>query len=223
MKQAIGESLSALMDQEADELDLQRVVNGLKDDPDLSQRWRRYHLMSRAMHHDLDDFAEVDLTAGLREALPAESPDLRLRVSPQRLTGLLKPVASVAVAASVTAVILGGAQVYQLVADGAQAPMTAIPGDVSAAVTVSRRVGFSSPMLQASAVAGLPVVDGSASLEKPLRGPKLENRVLDYNQADALARQKLNLHLHSHLENASLNTSSGMMPFARAVSYQGER
>jgi sigma-E factor negative regulatory protein RseA len=218
MKQPIGESLSALMDQEADDLDLQRVLNGLCDDDELVQRWRRYHLVSDAMHHDLDSFAQVDLTSRIHDALPQEGAHLLRR---RRLAGLVRPVASVAVAASVTALILSGAQLYDIVAGDVVPPpvVVASNGDVSGALAVSRSVGFSSPMLQASAVGGSLVADSSLLLNEQ----GLAAQIPDYNEADALARQKLSFHLQSHLENASLNSSSGMMPFARAASYRSER
>jgi len=221
MKKATGESLSALMDQQADDLDVQRVVNGLEDE-ELLRRWRRYHVASAAMRNELDEFASVDLTLAIQQRLPQESATMLARQQRPRFAGVLKPVASVAVAASVTAAILGGAQLYHaMVGDPVALPALAAGnanGDVSAALAVSRSVGFGGPMVQASSPAGLAVVDGRVP-----RSQVQESLALDYSEADAMARKKLNAHLQSHLENASLNTSSGMMPFARAASDQGER
>ena len=38
--------------------------------------------------------------------------------------------------------------------------------------------------------------------------------------ADEMARRQLDAWLHNHVEHASLNTSSGLMPFARAAALQ---
>ena len=221
MKQATGESLSALMDQQADDLDVQRVLNALGDEDELRQRWRRYHLASAAMHRELDAFASVDLTDAVREQLPQPGAGLRMRSQVQRLSGWLRPAASVAVAASVTAVILGGAEFYNATLDEGAVSAGSSSGDVSAALALNRSVGIGSPsMLRASAVTGSQA--SNEAVPWSVRS-SAGYRPVDLDQADALARQKLNAHLHSQMENASLNTSRGMMPFARAVNYQGAR
>ena len=61
MREKTGESLSALLDTQADDLDLQRVLNALDGDAEVSRQWRRYNVISAAMRNELGHFA-VDPT-----------------------------------------------------------------------------------------------------------------------------------------------------------------
>ena len=84
MREKTGESLSALLDTQADDLDLQRVLNALDGDAEVSRQWRRYNVISAAMRNELGHFAQVDLSA--RQEL-LEAPDTVERLA--RLEGLL--------------------------------------------------------------------------------------------------------------------------------------
>ena len=45
MSEAMRESLSALLDDEANELEMQRVLARIADDPELRQVWVRYNMV----------------------------------------------------------------------------------------------------------------------------------------------------------------------------------
>ncbi len=49
-REALQESLSAVMDNEADELELRRVLNAI-DDAETRATWSRYQVARAAMHH----------------------------------------------------------------------------------------------------------------------------------------------------------------------------
>lgn len=202
MEQRTGEALSALMDQEADDIDLQRVLNSLDGDQSVAEIWRRYHLASAAMHREQGVFATTDLSSRIRENLEQE-PELSSRRMSEGRAGWLRPLASVAAAASVTAVILTSTQLYQSTgsAPGPVDTQVVSQGNVSTAVNagLSQGAGYDNPMHYASAVGQFPV---------------------DTGEADAMARHRLEAYLHKHLENASLNTGSGLMPFARTVALE---
>ncbi len=53
MKQPVRESISALLDDEANELDLQRILKELEGDADSAGTWQRYHLQSATMRNEL--------------------------------------------------------------------------------------------------------------------------------------------------------------------------
>ena len=44
------ETLSALLDGEADELELRRLLRAMESDSELAQRWERYHLAQSVLH-----------------------------------------------------------------------------------------------------------------------------------------------------------------------------
>ena len=50
--QSLHESLSAAMDGEAEELELRRVFNAARRDPDLSAKWQRLHLIQGVIRRD---------------------------------------------------------------------------------------------------------------------------------------------------------------------------
>ncbi|PCK08504.1 MAG: anti-sigma factor [Alteromonadaceae bacterium] len=79
---ALSESISALVDGEASEMDLQRVLKGVEHDDAARDTWRRYNLMSAALRGELanigdqdssmTDFAKVDLSAGISALIEQE-------------------------------------------------------------------------------------------------------------------------------------------------------
>ena len=52
-REALQESLSAVMDNEADELELRRVLAAAGDDAELRGTWSRYQLARAVMHKEL--------------------------------------------------------------------------------------------------------------------------------------------------------------------------
>jgi negative regulator of sigma E activity len=110
---ALGESVSALMDDAAQPLELQRVLKASQDDEQVRQQWARYQLASAAlkrqatsasMHLDLADSVRDALTTEITFNLPKAAP------SRSKLSQFWQPMAGLAVAASVTVVMVLGAQ-----------------------------------------------------------------------------------------------------------------
>ena len=94
MTEKMRESLSALMDNEANEMELQRVLKQVGDDEELRQTWVRYHAARTVMTGQGVHGMELDISGRVRDAIREEArPGLRERV--------LRPMASFAVAASV--------------------------------------------------------------------------------------------------------------------------
>lgn len=92
------EALSALMDGEAQELELRRVLDSISSDPSLRERWRRQQQV-RELLQGQRNVSDVDVSTRVREVLDTKRPVRR------------NPIWSMAVAASVTlAVVMGGQQ-----------------------------------------------------------------------------------------------------------------
>jgi sigma-E factor negative regulatory protein RseA len=76
-REALQESLSAVMDNEADELELRRVLNAC-DDVETRDTWARYQVARAVMHKDLLlprlDIAAAVSAALADEAVPAKPP-----------------------------------------------------------------------------------------------------------------------------------------------------
>lgn len=116
MKDRNTESLSALMDGEADELEIRRILNQLDKDDELRSKWKNYHLMGSLMREE--SFDSIDLTQGINRALDGVAAPSSNDEPAQKDTALVasakpawyKPLTSVAIAASVTLAVLLGVQ-----------------------------------------------------------------------------------------------------------------
>ena len=93
------EALSAVMDGEAQGLELRRTLDAVADDTSLRDRWQRHHRVRDALQGQFASDTEVDVSRGVLEALETTKPVSR------------NPLWSMAIAASVTlAVVMGGPQ-----------------------------------------------------------------------------------------------------------------
>ena len=93
------ETLSAIMDGEADELELRRVLDSTSSDPALRARWRRQQMVRELLQTRRVSQPNIEVSSAVTEALAGGKSVYK------------NPLWSMAVAASVTmAVVLGGQQ-----------------------------------------------------------------------------------------------------------------
>ena len=93
------EALSALMDGEAQELELRRTLEAVAGDGSLRNQWQRQHRVRDALHGQSGSHADIDISKGVLQALEKGKPMSR------------NPLWSMAVAATVTfAVVMAGQQ-----------------------------------------------------------------------------------------------------------------
>ncbi|MCQ4296280.1 RseA family anti-sigma factor [Pseudomonas stutzeri] len=102
-REALHESLSAVMDNEADELELRRMLAG--DNPELRATWSRYQLARAAMHKELIE-PRLDIASAVSAALADEAAPVKAQRNGWKSLGRL------AVAASVTVAVLAGVRLY---------------------------------------------------------------------------------------------------------------
>lgn len=122
MSDRLKQSLSALMDDEAGEFELRKTLEQL--DPQSTAVWARYHVARSAMKGDAPQRSVLDISAGVMAALEGE-PTHQLPPQPvaQESSAMTEPPAasrfqwrplgSLAIAASVTVMVMLGAQSYQ--------------------------------------------------------------------------------------------------------------
>lgn len=129
------EELSALMDGEASELEIRRVLKSVDESPELTEKWRRYQ-MARSVMRGERQLCAGDISAQVALALESEpchetvppSADSQDGARPT-LNGFWRSIASMAVAASVTAIVILGANSFN---GGAPQPSPATPSVASA-------------------------------------------------------------------------------------------
>lgn len=188
MNDRLRESVSALVDGEASELELRRML-GSTDSAEVRERWKAYQLTRGALAGDSLQFAHIDLSARVAAAIDAESVEAEESGS----FAWRKSLAGLAVAATVAAVIVMGGQTLQM------------SGESEAAIADSTK-GRVYPAASASA----PVVhDGALSADFSGISPAA---AID---PDREAEDRLERFLLQHTERAAGSNGQGMISFAR--------
>jgi sigma-E factor negative regulatory protein RseA len=107
MRENINEKLSAFMDGELDGHHHNEIIDVLTLNPDMRQVWWRYHLIADAVTQDMKTYAGTDLASSISAKILQEPTTL----SPLRKNNpvsFIKPLAGMAIAASVAAVAILG-------------------------------------------------------------------------------------------------------------------
>ena len=199
MNDRMYESLSALMDNEANELELERVLAQVAGDAGLRQTWVRYNLTRHAVHGHSIAYVDLDISARVQSALAGSQTDVSghrtaLAVFKQRM---VRPLVSFAVAASVAAtVVIGGQQLAQ--------------------VGVADPYGVDRPMANGASPVGMLNSLGATAMQasygtQPV--PVLQPATRTAYQE--LAQQRLRRYMQEHVEQVALNSPQGLVPFAR--------
>ena len=191
-RDALQESLSAVMDNEADELELRRVLNAF-DDAETRDTWSRYQVARAVMHKDLL-IPRLDIAAAVSAALADEAVPAKAARGPWRSLGRL------AVAASVTVAVLAGVRLYNQ--------------DEIAGVELAQQSGQQT--LAVPQVKG-PAVLAGYSESSEATGP-MANGVLQGQQG--WHDQRLPSYLRQHAQQAALKGTESALPYARAASLE---
>jgi len=194
-REALQESLSAVMDNEADELELRRVLNAF-DDADTRATWSRYQVARAAMHKDLL-LPRLDISAAVSAAIADEVGPLKTTRSPWRSLGRL------AVAASVTLAVLAGVRLYNQ--------------DDIAGVELAQQQATQPSNLSVPQVKGPAVLAGYSESSEQAPGP-MASGVLQ-GQA-GWHDQRLPGYLRQHAQQAALKGTESALPYARAASLE---
>ncbi len=194
-REALQESLSAVMDNEADELELRRVINALED-PETRATWNRYQIARAVMHKDLLD-PRLDLATAVSAAIADEIAPVKASRGPWRSIGRL------AVAASVTVAVLAGVRLYN---------QDEIAGNQLAQQQPAAQQAPSVPQVQGPAV-----LAGYTESTDQSTGP-MANGVLQ-GQA-GMHDQRLPGYLRQHAQEAALKGTESALPYARAASLE---
>lgn len=226
----IEESLSALVDGQASEMEIRRVLKACENNPALRRRWHRHQLVKQVLKNDDVDLS-IDLSASISAAI-ADEPSINTnddRQCPQRsasaeaLASLAEsksdkiPWANVgrfAIAASVAAVVILGVQYAPVdqspIASAPEEPLAPLSEQIvyeglaskNIVETVSHSPNTRNPSVRTNKQ---PITISSNDLRE------------DSNDMQALQRQ-LNRLMLEHVENASQNNYQGILPYVRVPS-----
>lgn len=227
----LAESLSALMDNQASELELQRLLKAVEAESELKSTWSRYQIASAGLRKDLPVMASRDFAARISAAIDAEEtyslqPHVA-RTDPKQSTSdnvIAMPsrwwqqAGRVAVAASVAGALIVGVQQYQTVVPqtaevAANTPVTT-PVGANETKAADLPSGINAPALSARTVA---VQSGYESRPQENRRvmfvPRQEAAPI-YNEDISTYVNQL---IQEHTDNASLNSGQGMLPYTRVI------
>ena len=213
---SIHESLSALVDSEASEMELHRLLKLSESDPDIRSQWRRYHLIRGLLKGELETDPTVDLSDRISAAI-AQEDSLQIAVQgPDRSRQWRDGFGKLAIAASVAFAFVVGIQ--QFSAPGDMSPEQIAESSESGAAPLSVAggvpAGFELPPFAARTVSTGPGLAESATpfAAYPSANPSTTNTQLQNNQA---LQNYFNYLLLKHAERSSANGGMGLLPFAR--------
>lgn len=149
--QKARESLSALMDGEVSDFELRRTVETATESAELRQQWRRYQIARACLKREPQASLKSDLSQGVMDAIqnePVYHPSLETVAGtrPQgraRGQSWWRSLTSMAVAASVTAVVILGAGNFE--SDAPNTPQFYLPGQGASPELMRTRLGGSIP------------------------------------------------------------------------------
>ncbi|WP_434772420.1 sigma-E factor negative regulatory protein [Pseudomonas entomophila] len=192
-REALQESLSAVMDNEADELELRRVLNATND-AEARATWARYQVARAAMHKELL-LPKLDIASAVSAALAEEEAPAPAKRGAWRGLGRL------AVAASVTFAVLAGVRLYN---------QDDIAGNQLAAQQPVQQ-GVVAPQAQGPAVlAGY--TEGAEQSAAPVTNGVMQN--------PGNWDKRLPGYLRQHAQDSALKGNDGALPYARAASME---
>lgn len=200
--ESLHETLSALMDDEAEQLEIRRALHASEQDPEVRRSWERYHLARSVMHKEPWN-THIDLSAGITAAL-AEEPSLTPRPASNQPRWKVQ-LGRVAVAASVTVAVLIGVRMvnHDPAADNTMA-------SVERGVQTNSVTGVPvAPMAPAGAGA---VLAGFSSHADQVQG-------VTNSEPSAWQEQRISEYLRRHAEN-NAQTTPQLVPYARAASLE---
>jgi len=188
MTENLRESISALMDDEASELEIHRLLSSMEQSNEVRDTWKRYQMASLAIKGKLPQNIDIDISGGVAQAIANDEIDSVDDNYPMTPWGrIFRPFASVAVAASVAfAVVFGALQVNNHTESGAT-----IAERSAQNIEFEWAVGNQNDSSQSMAVT---------------------------EEALTPSQQRLKDLIDSHTQQADLSRSRAFMPYAQLVS-----
>lgn len=221
MSEKMNESLSALMDGEADELELRRTLNEISEKEELRSRWERYHLISAVMKREPQvDHSRIKagIWAELDLADDSYSDDILVSSNSTQESGVRSwggTLGKITVAATVALAVvfsvdlgtdsnLDSGQPAQLVAEGSS-------NELVLHLDPGNETSLPQTLLVADTVAanGTPIVR-EANINSMSKHPTLE----DMRRANAYQLR--------HVQSTAINKHPSMVPFVKMASFENK-
>lgn len=194
MTDHLKQSISALLDEEASEIEVHRLLREFGEDDSLKLSWIRYQqirAVSQGQHH-LSEAQHLSLHGRISAAVQAEDTEYHYQPETNQ-PGWRRQTAGFAVAASLVAAVLVGINVNQP-ADNAIASAPANPAPISVQT----------------------VATGNSSMALPTDSVAFSEDELELRELDELKQQQLREYLMRHDRMSQLNSNSRTVNFQPA-------
>ncbi len=209
MSERIEESLSALMDGEATELELRRVLREAEQSPVLMSQWKAMNATRTSLNTAEAAFAKIDLSEKISQLVDQEAVYQQAggqKSGSQNSPAWLKPLSGFAVAAGVAALVVMGSQTLTTVQNG---PDSALQQTAQVNTVLPAVAGQNALMAS----------DGSLS-SRQLNQTQVQHEQRRLLAQKAMLQSKVSAYMQIHAQHASMNINQGALPIARAASYQ---
>lgn len=200
MNDRMKESLSALVDAQADELEIRRLLNNAEHSPEIYEHWQRYLLIGDVLREESIAAFDVDIAQGIRQALDGEPMDelsAPKMVQPDKDTSdWMRWLSLGSSAAAITLAVFMGISLYQ-------------QEDALNVQNVAALQSNTSVQPSISTVSRNRNVQPVANLSDVMVNQELKE-----------AQTLLNEYLMQHVEDNAMNSMSGIAPLARTASFR---
>lgn len=213
---SLEESLSALVDGQVSELELQRLLKAMEQGTDLKATWGRYQVASSALKGEPVSFASIDFASRVSAAIAEEenvtsaSPSVVQKVANWRYQ-----LGRVALVASVAGGMILGVQQF-----GSGSPQVAQVAAVSTAPAQSASPSVNLP----STILSPSVSARTVALQSGFETRPQESRRVTFQSrpaAPAIPEEEVtryvNQMIQAHSDNAAMNSGQGVLPYARVI------
>ena len=219
--QVLAESISALMDNQASELELQRILKASEQDAEVKATWARYQVASAVLRGDQAPIMVSDFAARISAAIDEEDSLVAQSSSdPQtqsnKYQGWRYQLGRVALVASVAGGMILGVGELNVATVGSQVASNSVVYPVQAPVdtSVSLPSGINSPALNTRTVA---VQTGFESRPQENRRVSFQPRQPNSVVSDEEVSRYVNQMIKAHSDNAAMNSGQGVLPYARVI------
>jgi sigma-E factor negative regulatory protein RseA len=226
MSEKLKESLSAVMDGEADEFEIKRVLNETSSNTEFMSRWHRYHLIGhvlRTQYANRERSADSmpltrsvdDTLARLWQAIDSDPYEITLDAA-GRETAAQGAAAAGAVRTAAAATIDGPTRRRRTW----RSPVTGVA--VAASVALAVVLGFGGldrsvpvdPGEFGLAAGAAPMPHVQAAM------PVTERQEIVQVQPSATDQHRVQAYMLHHVHHTSLNNQGGVVPFVKVVAFE---
>ncbi len=217
--QTLAESISALMDNQASELELQRILKASEQDAEVKATWSRYQIASSFLRGEQVRGEQTpvigsDFAARISAAIDAEDALIEqpAPATKKAQQGWFYQLGRVALVASVAGGMIIGVGTTQVVTQVASNNPVVAPAPVESAVTLPS--GINSPAFNTRTVA---MQTGYETRPQENRRVMFQPRQAGTTVSDDEVSRYVNQMIKAHSDNAAMNSGQGVLPYARVI------